>query len=300
MKKYILPLVAFLGLAMVSCSDDNDFTPGPQSQGFYFPKESVSQFYFDEDASQFAFTVMRTNAEKAQTVTLQVVDESGLFNIPTDVNFAAGETSTDVVVTFDISKLSYIDYDITVSIPKNEAYLYGLTEYEFIAGIDPAYRWEDMGTCMYTDDLICGLFMNAPSMEYEVPIQRHMSTSGLYRLVNPYGEYFPYNEPGDYDDEDHYMVIHAEYPSAVWGEPFYTGCDWGFGEMYLVSNAWRYLDAGNSLAAVANAGFCGKLVNGVITFPAEQWRITLPNYQGETATFLTNPNGGFKIVLPSN
>ncbi|MDE7396750.1 MAG: hypothetical protein K2M98_03375, partial [Muribaculum sp.] len=243
-------------------------------------------------------TVMRTETESAQTVALEVVDESGLFNIPSEVHFAAGETSVDVVVTFDVTQLTYDDYDIKISIPKADAYLYGLTEYEFITGIDPQYRWEDIGICKYTDDLIVGLLSGNPSIEYDVPIQQHMSTSGLYRLVNPYGEYFPYNEPGDYDDGDHYLVIHAEYPSAVWGEPCYTGCDWGYGEFYVMSNAWRYLDAGNSLSAVANAGFCGTLVNGVITFPEKQWLITLPNYEGETATFWTNTSGGFKIVLP--
>lgn len=298
MKKYILPVVALMSIALASCSDD-DYTPGPQSQGYYFPKESVTEVYFGEDATQFAFTVMRTDAEEAATVNLEVVEESGLFNVPSTVSFAAGKNMADVTVTFDPSELDYKDYTFTISIPEDQKYLYGLTDYEFTAGIDPQFRWEDYGVCKYTDDLIVGLLSGKPSIEYDVPIQRHMSTAGLYRLVNPYGENFPYNEPGDYDDETHYLVVHAEYANAVWCEPCYTGCDWGYGEFCVISNAWCYLNAGNSLGAVANAGFCGKLVNGVITFPAkETWLIQLPNYNGESAMFWTNNNGGFKIVLP--
>lgn len=295
MKKYILPVVALMSIALASCSDDNDYTPGPQSQGYYFPNESVTEVYFGEDATQFVFTVMRTDAEEAATVNLEVVEESGLFNVPSAVSFAAGENMADVTVTFDASKLDYTDYAFTISIPENQKYLYGLTDYEFIAGIDPQFRWEDYGECTYTDDIISPLF-GLPVPTYDVPVQRHMSIAGLYRLVNPYGEHFPYNEPGDYDESNnYYLTIHAEYANAVYLDLESTGCDWGPGLMYTYSMAGYNLDNGLSLSDVVKKGLCGTLVNGVITFPVDGLLMVMDGglYKG-------NMNGQFKVELPQD
>ncbi len=49
---------------------------------------------------------------------------------------------------------------------------------------------------------------------YMVEVEESMTQPGLYRLVNPYGAAFPYNEPGDYDaDNNYYLTINAVDPT---------------------------------------------------------------------------------------
>lgn len=139
--------------------------------------------------------------------------------------------------------------------------------FEYFA-VDP---WETMGYILYTDDLLGPLFQ-APPVSYWVPIQKNTTSEGLYRLMNPYHEAFPYNGPGDYDDsKDHNIVIDATDPDVVVIPTQYTGADWGYGEMYILSLGQYYLDYGYSVAQIiAGAGdIFGKLADGKITFAAK-------------------------------
>ena len=144
--------------------------------------------------------------------------------------------------------------------------------FEYFA-VDP---WETMGYILYTDDFICPLF-GMPRESYWVPFQKNTTSEGLYRLMNPYHEAFPYNDPAYWEDavvwdntKDHHIVIDATDPDIVVIPQQNTGTNWGYGEMYILSLGQYYLNQGYTPAQIiAGAGdVFGKLADGKITFEA--------------------------------
>ena len=157
--------------------------------------------------------------------------------------------------------------------------------------------FKSLGTGLYTEDFLAGLFNGMENLTYEVEIEESVDNPGKYRLVNPYGAAFPYNEPGDYDDtQDYYLVINAQDPEGVYIPLQGVGCDWGYGEWQCYSYAAYYMDnKGYPLEAVKDAGMCGTLKDGIITFPESALLITAPSL---SRIYEANTYGAFKVVLP--
>ena len=152
------------------------------------------------------------------------------------------------------------------------------TVFEFEAG---GSSWESLGMALYTDDLIEGIFSAAVPVSYEVEVLESTKTPGLYRLKNPYGEAYPYNEDGDWDDSmDYFLEIDATDPNAVSIDAQELGLDWGYGMISVVGVA------------------TGTLANGVITFPEKAFYLAMAGYNGGNWSFYGNPSGAFKLVLP--
>lgn len=168
--------------------------------------------------------------------------------------------------------------------------------------------WKSLGKAQYTDGFISSVF-TVPVETYEVEVQANQDKPGLYRLVNPYGAAFPLNEPGDWDAaNDYYLEINAQDPQGVYIETQQLGCDWGYGMFSGSSIAAQYLAGGNSLEAIKNAGYCGTLVDGVITFPTQGLLLCAEvapldgwfyaNVQYNDAGEPLANSGTFKVVLP--
>ena len=139
-------------------------------------------------------------------------------------------------------------------------------EYGTVQGANP---WESLGYCQYTDGNIVSLFKNLPVMTWDVEIQQNTETPGLYRLVNPYSSKFcPYTSEKEDMSGNYYLEIHAEKPDQVYLDQQCVGIDYGYGPIYLWSRAGAYIANGNPIDKVAEAGWCGTNVDGVITFPA--------------------------------
>lgn len=274
--------VALMSVAMVACGDDDDYSAGPKMDGFYFAEQPTEYVNLTFDDSSFSFEVSRNNSESAATVNLEVVADP-VFTIPTSVNFAAGETSVSVPVTFDAQKLDLTDYYITVSIPENEAFLYSETVLSITAGIDDNLRWSDLGTGFYTDYYL-GPFGIDPE-GWEVTVQKHASTPGLYRVLDAYE---PWDGTGN-------IVINCGDPDGVYIEqqPINMTAA-GLGTIYAYSYAGYYLDRGNSLSAIKNAGYCGQLKDGVISFPQS----TLLLGYNSSIYFANSSGVGNILVLP--
>ncbi len=165
----------------------------------------------------------------------------------------------------------------------------------FATGKNPEV-FKSLGMAQYTDDIVGPMF-GLENVTYEVEIQESEETPGKYRLVNPYGEAFPHNVPGDWDDsQDYYLTIHAENPEQVYLDLQPLGVDWGFGMMYAYSYAAYFMDNGVSADEVAANGYFGVLKDGVIMFPMKSLLLYMPDYS--TSLYYANNAGAFKIVLP--
>ena len=194
-------------------------------------------------------------------------------------------------VTFDLTEEG--DYFVmAASIAENSLWNLDYKFFEYTA-INP---WEPMGYILYTDDIIGPAFQNPP-VSYYVPIEQNTLKPGLYRLVNPYLEAFPYNDEGDYDDSgtNYYIQIDAQDPDVVLIPQQETGCDWGYGIMSIGSMGWYYMSKGYSYdVIVANVGdIFGKLADNKITFPVKG----LYFWDEDEVPYVGNPNGKFLLDL---
>ena len=166
---------------------------------------------------------------------------------------------------------------------------------EYVTEKNPE-KFKSLGTGLYTEDFLFGLFNGLENVTYEVEIEESEDNPGKYRLVNPYGAAYPYNEEGDYDaSQDYYMVIDAQDPASVYIPLQGVGCDWGYGEWEVYSLAAYYLDNGKTAEEVKAAGYFGTLADGVITFPESSLLITSSGLGGY---YTGNTAGAFKVVLP--
>jgi hypothetical protein len=154
--------------------------------------------------------------------------------------------------------------------------------------------FKSLGMCSYTDDIVCTTF-GLSTVTYEVEIQESVDNPGKYRLVNPYGEIYPYNEPGDWDaDNTYYLTIDATDPDYVNLVQSDLGIDWGYGPITAMSLADYYIATGQAThEEMKAAGYYGKLVDGVITFNVKTLGIAMGG-----KLYSANQLGGFKVVLP--
>ena len=143
--------------------------------------------------------------------------------------------------------------------------------------------WHIVGTATWTD-VFFGPWFGAEALSWDVPVEENDDIAGLYRLVNVYGEAFPYNEAGDWDtSKDYKLVLHAEDPALVYIDPFDTGCNWGYGDFLLTSQFGLYLNSGYSKEEIlANNVPYGTLTGNVVTFPAEGMLKAMANYNNGT------------------
>ncbi|MDE5572896.1 MAG: hypothetical protein K2I94_03980 [Muribaculaceae bacterium] len=288
-KLSLLALLSIVGVAMTSCSDDNNYAVGEPSEGAFFG-ETASTIEFDINKTSFPVIVSRTSAQSDATVSIAAEDNSGLFSVPSTATFNGSDLTTTIQVSYDPTKVEQdVNYSITLTVsPATE---YGYSTYSFKA-VSPS-PWTTLGLCTFTDDMVAGL-NGAPAITYKVAIQENDLTPGLYRLVNPYGKSYPYNEPGDYDtSKDYYMTIDATNPERVILERSNTGCDWGYGEMSVWSMAGYYLAKGESADDIADAGLFGVMENGVITW-APKSLIAID----DDGMAPVNASGTTRIIMP--
>lgn len=164
-------------------------------------------------------------------------------------------------------------------------------EYIPVGQDDP---WQSLGMCAYTDDVVMPMYTEEGSTcTYEVEIQERTDKPGLFRLVNPYGEAFPfYQYAVAYPDKDVYVEIDARDPNAVTIAYQSVGLDLGDGELGIYSAAAYYLDNGYTAEEVAAAGLFGTYADGVITFPVDVLYLALGS-----KLYYGNMNGEFKVDM---
>ena len=159
-------------------------------------------------------------------------------------------------------------------------------------------EWRSLGMATYTEDCVTTYF-NVENVSYQVEVREKTDQPGLYRIINPYGAAYPYNEEGDYDTSKEYFIeIDATDPEGVYMPGVYgTGMNWGYGEFSISSLAYYYMATnGATFEEVKDAGYCGVLADGVITFPAKSLLISLAEYNGGNFYYANN-NGAFRLDM---
>ena len=299
--KLFLGLLAFAAMAFVGCKDEDTvgYVPveGPQ---VFFSTELPTVYELSKAENSFTIPVTRVDSVGALTVPVTaVLPDGSIFTVPSSVTFADGQKTADLVISYNPDAVVYGEYsDLTVQIGDEKVTTpFGQNAFTFSAG---ATAWVSMGMATFRDDLVAGTY-GADPITYDVEIQKNIVEEGIYRLVNPYGSAYPYNDPGDWDTtKDYYMVIDATDPDYVWVPAFETGINWGDGPMTIAGYVQLYLDNGNSMDVIkANAPeLFGTFEDGVFTFPEP--RSFLAGFNGEYAQYYSNSRGMTAIALPGS
>lgn len=166
--------------------------------------------------------------------------------------------------------------------------------------IDESATWTSLGMGTYREDIMT-TFYTVDNVSYKVEVQECDSQKGLFRLVNPYGAAYPYNEDGYYDaTQDYYLYIDATVPDSVYVIGGEQGLDWGQGMMSTTSLVDYYItNFGYDLAdlQLLIRDYFGLYEDGVITMPAQGMVISLADYNSGDYYYANN-NGMFAIALP--
>lgn len=224
------------------------------------------------------------------SVTEEVVDAiiAGTFE-PMQTITASGE------VRFSAKDLEDGNYSLIV-ISYLEEVAQALDYVNFVYTLSSS--WTSLGLGSLTEDGLTTFFKIDP-VTYPVEILENVNMPGLYRIVNPYGAAFPYNEEGDWDNSrDWNIEVDAQDPNGVFILKQETGLDWGYG-MFIIQSLGAYYmeDGGYGFDTVKNAGMMGTLVDGHITFPENGLVVRLGDDYGPA---YGNTNQAYEIVLPES
>lgn len=288
-KIFFLATVAIVAGLFTACSDD-DFKAGPEVDGaqVYFPENVTTQHSISDDVSSIAIPVKRIAKDEALTVAVLASDESGLFTIPSSVSFAAGKETSELLITFDRTKLEDgKEYPLSFLInDEDNTTPYGNRSLDITV---MPWPWVKMGTGKFRDDYLCSMF-NGGNPEIEVTIHEHKSKKGIYMIEEMYGwpflteffegsqeeiesqvklTYTPVNITIDCSDPTK-VVMPRQFTGIIDGDPAY----------------------GNYEIAMFTGGE-GTLVNGVITFPQEALAFVCG-----AGNLKANKSGLFRILLP--
>lgn len=168
------------------------------------------------------------------------------------------------------------------------------------AGSDYVDPWVSMGYGRLTDDIYSSLLFDGATdtwITYSVEVFENIEKPGLYRVLNPLSpDVYPVEITGaTYPEGDFYMEINAEDPEGVYIPYQSLGANWGLGEFYIYSMAAMGLDQGATLDQVKAEGYCGTLVDGVITFPVKGLLWTGADMGG--SLYYGNVEGKFKLDM---
>lgn len=140
-KLFLVTLIGGL-FTLAACSDEIVREPSPiPTEGVqaYIYADATDLTYLPNDKQSFILTVARQNTEGAATVHLTAEGEN--FTVPATVNFAADESEKKVEIAFDL--VTGTSASVNISIPEEEAYIYGTSQIAFNVTRD--YTWRDLG-----------------------------------------------------------------------------------------------------------------------------------------------------------
>lgn len=297
--KTIFKVLMALTVSAAFCScgvDEPEYTPAtlPDNAQVYFLSTLPSSLELSSTAGSFDVSVARVETAAELTVPLTATGTDGLYTVPSSVSFAQGAAAANITITYDPEEVGFDNFSQITLTLGDETTEYGLSSYTVQVGI-PA-PWKSLGTGLYVDDCMTTLY-GVDNVPEEVEIQENQLQPGFFRVVNPYGAAYPYNEDGDWDDSrDWYLEIHAENPDEVYMSVQQTGMDWGSGMVSVGSMAGYRLEySGWTVERVREEGLFGTYKDGIITFPVKTMLINEANDDG---LYYANNNGAFKVVMP--
>lgn len=201
LNKYLFAVL--LGtFALYSCSDDDNYAPGPQNEGEAVSFGTISAdeelTYTPDEATILTITAYRADGTSAVDVPLTVVEnENDRFVIPSTLHFNAGETSMSFQISFpDIELGETATFEIAIADGYQNYYATNMLRRTILRD----YNWVSYS------GIITDYWMELENSP--VTIQRVDGTN-QWRVVDPYREAFE-SAGMDYDYEHYAGYINFE------------------------------------------------------------------------------------------
>jgi hypothetical protein len=173
-KLFAFGALVLSSLALVSCSDDDNYSAGEVDNGAYLYAAKTSLTFTPEETQSFTIQVGRTAGEAASAGSVKVTGDNAAFTFAENVNFTAGQEKADLTVTCNIPAGE--SETITFALPKESATAYGNDSLTVTVKCD--YNWVSAGRGTFVENTFSGASAT-------VNVQ-HASGTNIYRLVNPF------------------------------------------------------------------------------------------------------------------
>ena len=323
-----LALVGMVATLVASCSDSYKY----DGRGTWDATDSYANIYFEitdstleldpADPTTVKIKVSRRNTQGALTVPFSILENTDDVFTVGEAVFADGAAEAEFTASCPKAE---VGKPYTLKIQTTDPALVSKYSAGAIYSITVTrVKWNDVGFyyadeaktkkvegyAMYTDDFMCAVF-NTGNPTYPVKVQERDDQKGMFRVINAYGEGYPYNDPGDWDaSKDYYMLINATDPERVFISPadMKLGLDWSYGPIHVLNLAGNYVEAAEAAEASGDAAkakqnwdkaeeYYGKYENGKITFPAQSFYFAMENYNDGKFGWYANQNGAFALVL---
>lgn len=267
-------------IALTACTDKYEYdgvgeAENENASGVFFASSNPTKtIELEPGSEEFDLTLVRANAESAQTVKIEVLsDEAGVFVVPETAEFAAGSTTATLHITAPNAEEG-AEYSLTIGIAEDQQNIYGTGAQSYTANV-AIQKWEDLGTGYLVDGTISTWYGVDPTLAFSVNLQKLEMANGFrLRFVGPYshpatamddlGAFngYPYNL-GTRDGQDYTFVIDVT-PAGASLAPVCLGIDEGssYGYMWIGS---IYGNLSTNITAYP-LGIYDEAA-GVITFP---------------------------------
>lgn len=140
LNKIYIAFAALFSMVLASCSSDDEYTPAEQLKNaqVYFSNELASSINLSLDKTSIEIPVSRVKTDEALSVNVvATVEGSEYYTIPTSVNFAQGENTANLVISYNPDEMEFEDYStVTLKIAEDEYTTpYGISSYSFNIGL---------------------------------------------------------------------------------------------------------------------------------------------------------------------
>ena len=163
--KNSLIALAVLALGISSCTEECDYTPAKPSSvetnDFYFNANQPASELLGIAETVYTVTLERANADEEQTININAIADEEIFNIPATATFAAGESTTDIVIGLSEKMEPFKNYKFELSLPmelinpyktdNNSVCIVTLMKEDYKPYAKSIYTWNFLGLQYYQE-----------------------------------------------------------------------------------------------------------------------------------------------------
>lgn len=279
-----IALIGAMTFTVSSCSSDYEYegrgaNDDPNKAQAYFEGATAETKFMEVEPGSEAFTITigRKNVNGASTVGIEKTDTADVFDVPTSVTFASGATTAEITVTAPRAQAGKA-YGLAVKIAEADRSNYIDAPQAYVVDYT-ILKWESLGTCYWVDGLVSSLFGVDETLGYATTAYKTTTADGdRYRFELPYSHVatgydgvgyigYPYNDPGDCDEETHLAVVDMVAGKGAYFHPMDLGMAWSYGAFSVKTVAY------------------GQLTDDALVFPAGSLQVVMADW-GSRATSL--------------
>ena len=218
-------LLSLFVILFSSCNEDDipvreeSYIPGSDAVQAYFPSDSKSDLAVSPTDNSVTIKLMRTNTEKAITVSLSSFDANNVFTIPSTAEFAAGEAEAEITIPFEgLTVFTAYTAEITIDEQFTDPYknnIEGGTS-NYLLTVTQS-DWTDYANGTFTSEFFGDQWEQ--KLQYSEILEK-------YRFPNVYGDGYHYEftwdggatfTPSGTQDNDGLYVQESGYVHASYG-----------------------------------------------------------------------------------